>query len=314
MIVVCGEALIDLAPSADGSGAYVAHPGGGPCNTAVALGRLGIPVAFLGRLSSDPFGQRLRRHLVDNGVDPRHIVDASEPTTLAVVALSEAGQATYSFYVEGTADRGLRPEHLPIPLPDEVAAVHLGSLGIVLEPGASTLEHLVERERGRLVVSLDPNVRPAIIADADRYRLRLERLVGTADLVRVSRDDLAWVDPADPATVARRWLGAGAALVVVTSGDEGATAYHGSGETPVPAERVGLVDTIGAGDAFNAGLLASLHQAGRLQRARIEALTADEVAEMLRFASRVAALTCARAGADPPRLAELAANPGRTRG
>jgi fructokinase len=305
VILVCGETLIDLTPSSGGSGAYVPHPGGGPCNTAVALGRLEVPVAFLGRLSSDPFGQRLRRHLVDNGVDPRYIVDASEPTTLALVGMSGSGQATYSFYVEGTADRGLRQSHLPTPLPDEVAALHLGSLAIVLEPGASTLEHLVERERGRRVVSLDPNVRPAIISDSDAYRQRLERLVCMADVVRVSRDDLAWVEPADPATIARRWLAAGAALVVVTSGDEGATAYNASDEVSVLAEPVRLVDTIGAGDAFNAGLLGWLHETGELRRDRIEALGSGEIAEALRFAGRVAALTCARAGADPPHLAEL---------
>lgn len=306
VIVVCGEALIDFAPDGGPQERYVPHPGGGPFNTAVALGRLEVEVAFLGRLSTDPFGRRLRRHLVDNGVDPRFIVEGAEPTTLALVALSDEGQATYSFYLDGTAGGGLRREHLPDPLPDAVAALHLGSLAVVLEPSASTLEHLVEHEHGARVVSLDPNIRPAVIDDRDAYRQRVERLVARADLVRVSRDDLVWLDPAEPAVVARRWLDAGAALVVVTSGDEGATAYHHSGAVSVAAQPVELVDSIGAGDAFNAGLLAWLHRQGQLDRDEIEALSAGDLGDALRFAGRVAALTCARAGADPPRLAELA--------
>lgn len=307
MIVVCGEALVDLAPAGAHAETYVAHLGGGPFNTAVALGRLQVPTAFLGRLSTDAFGSRLRQRLEDNGVDTQLVVDAPEPTTLALVALSDAGEASYSFYVEGTADRGLAPEHLPSALPSDVHAIHLGSLAIALEPGASTLEMLVKRERGRRVVSLDPNVRPAIIDDADQYRDRIQRLMALVDIVRVSRDDLRWLDRAAPAVVAARWLGAGAALVVVTAGAEGAVAYHGRGEVSVPVEAVAVIDTIGAGDAFNAGLLAWLHASDRLRRNRITALSRDELAEALRFAGRVAAITCTRAGADPPHRSDLGA-------
>jgi fructokinase len=164
---------------------------------------------------------------------------------------------------------------------------------------------LADAVRRGLVVSIDPNVRTAVIPDGRAYRQRLERLIGAADVVRLSRDDLAWLDPAEPAATAGRWLAAGAALVVVTSGRERATAYHRSGEVSVPAEPVELVDTIGAGDAFNAGLLAWLYEAGRLRRDGIESLGSGELAEALRLAGRVAALTCERAGADPPHLDQL---------
>ncbi|MGH9116858.1 MAG: PfkB family carbohydrate kinase [Acidimicrobiales bacterium] len=154
-----------MRPPPDGP-AFVPHAGGGPFNTAIALGRLETPVGYLGRLSTDGFGRLLRQGLVDNHVDLRLAVDTAAPTTLALVTLSDAGEASYSFYTEGTAGCGLGREQLPDRLPDDVEAIHLGSLGIVLEPGASGLEALVERERGRRLVSLDPNVRPAIIPEA----------------------------------------------------------------------------------------------------------------------------------------------------
>jgi fructokinase len=304
MIVVAGEALIDLAPIADG-GAYVAHPGGGPFNSAIALGRLETPIAYLGRLSTDGFGRLLRQRLVDNDVDLRFVVDTAEPTTLALVTLSDSGEASYSFYTDGTAGTGLRSDQLPEKLPDEIEAIHLGSLAIVLEPGAAGLEVLVERERDRRLISVDPNVRPAIIPDMEAYRRRLERLVARVDLVRLSTDDVALLGDLTPAALAERWLAAGVALVVVTGGGEGAAGYRASGEVSVSAEPVSVVDTIGAGDSFNAGLLSWLRRHGALDRAGAEGLGDNELADALRFASRVAAVTCSRPGADPPRLAEL---------
>jgi fructokinase len=304
MIVVAGEALIDLAPTGNGE-AFVAHAGGGPFNTAIALGRLEAPIAYLGRLSTDGFGRLLRQRLVDNGVDLRFVVDTAEPTTLALVTLSGSGEASYSFYTDGTAGTGLRTDQLPERLPEDVDALHLGSLGIVLEPGATGLEALVERERGRRLVSLDPNVRPAIIPDMDAYRRRLERLVARVDLVRLSTDDVALLGDLTPAALAEKWLTSGAALVVVTGGQEGATGYRVAGEVTVPAEPVTVVDTIGAGDSFNAGLLAWLRRHEALDRSAVEELGDGEVAEALRFAGRVAAVTCTRPGADPPRLAEV---------
>jgi fructokinase len=304
MIVVAGEALIDLAPTVDGA-AFVAHVGGGPFNTAIALGRLGTPIAYLGRLSTDGFGRLLRHRLVDGDVDLRFAVDTAEPTTLALVTLSDSGEASYSFYTDGTAGTGLRSDQLPDRLPDDVEAIHLGSLGIVLEPGAAGLEALVERERDRRLISLDPNVRPAIIPDMEAYRRRLERLVARVDLVRLSTDDVALLGDLTPAALAERWLGAGVALVVVTGGGEGAAGYRSSGKVSVPAEPVTVVDTIGAGDSFNAGLLSWLRRHRSLDRTAVEALTADDLVDALRFASRVAAVTCGRPGADPPRWAEV---------
>jgi fructokinase len=306
VILVCGEALIDLAPAPDRAGAYLPHPGGGPFNTAVALGRLEVPVAFLGRLSTDPFGRRLRRHLADNGVDVGFVVDATEPTTLALVALSDDGHASYGFYVDGTADRGLLPGDLPTPLADDVAAIHLGSLALALDPPATTLVEFVRREKGERVVSVDPNVRGAVIADRDGYVRRIDRLMAVSDVVRVSADDLAWLAPGGGMAAARGWLETGAALVVVTLGGEGCVGLRAGGEVSVPAEPVAVVDTIGAGDSFNAGLLTWLFRAGRLRRDRLEAMSDGELADALRFAGRVAAVTCSRAGADPPRASEVA--------
>jgi fructokinase len=219
--------------------------------------------------------------------------------------MSDCGEASYSFYVDGTADRGLTAEHLPTPLADDVDAVHLGSLALALDPPATTLVEFVEREKGGRVVSVDPNVRGAVVADRDDYTRRIDRLVAASDIVRASGDDLAWFQAGDGMAVARRWLAAGAALVVVTLGGEGCVALRAAGEVAVPAEPVTVVDTIGAGDSFNAGLLTWLHRAGRLRRDRIEAMSDDDLVGALRFAGRVAAVTCSRPGADPPRRAEV---------
>lgn len=303
-VVVCGEALIDLTPDGD---RYAAHPGGGPFNTAVALGRLGVPTAFCSRVSTDGFGQLLRSRLAESGTSPDLIVDTTDPTSMAVVSLNDHREAEYSFYVQGTADRGLLPDHLPAELPASVQALHFGTLSLVLEPGASTYESLMRREHGKRVLLLDPNCRPRLIPDRETYLERLEGWVTLMDAVKVSAADLAWLYPdAAPAEIAGRWQRLGAALVVVTDGGRGATAYHGHEVVSVPTPTVTVADTIGAGDTFNAGLIAWLHEHGNLTPAGIVALTTDDVRDLLAFAAAAAAVTCSRPGADPPRRDELA--------
>lgn len=301
MIVVTGEALVDLTPArcAEGAG-YLPHPGGSPYNVAVGLGRLEVPVGFLGRLSTDSFGRLLRERLQDSQVSLDYVIDAEDATTLAFVHLRDDEEPEYAFYTEGTAGRVLLPEHVPaIP---ERAAVHFGSFSLALEPGASTLEGLMRRESRRRLLSLDPNVRPGLISDRDAYLRRLEGLVNLADLIKVSRADLAWLYPGqEPEEVAARWLGLGPALVVVTMGKDGSTGFGAALRASAATPPVTVVDTVGAGDAFTSAALAFLHRHGVLDRRGLETLDAAELEALLAFANGIAADTCTRPGADPPR-------------
>jgi fructokinase len=309
-VVVAGDALIDLTPTRTVRGhlAYEPHPGGSCLNVAVGLGRLGVPTAFLARLSSDAFGQLLRAQLADSGVQPSYFVDTDDLTTLAAVHLHD-GQATYSFHAQGAADRGLLPEHLTS-LPDQ-AALHLGSIALMLEPVATTLEWLLRREAGRRVVSLDPNVRPGLIADRVAYLDRFEGWLRLVDILKVSEEDLAWLYPRRaPDDVMGDWHAAGIPLVLVTHGEHGASASTPLGSTSVEAPRVAVVDTVGAGDAFMSGALAHLHERRLLSRDGLRSLDVSGLTELLEAACSVAADTCTRAGAEPPRRRELRAGSG----
>jgi fructokinase len=305
LIVVAGEALYDLVPS--GPDALGAHPGGGPFNTARTLGRLERPVCFLGRISTDRFGERLAALLAEDGVRPDALVRTPEPTTLALVELDAAGSARYRFYERGTSAPGLTGAEAMGAVDGELGFLHVGTLGLVLEPMASALEALAGRWQGRALVMLDPNCRPAILADPDGYRARLARLLAGCDVVKVSEEDLAWLAPGvEPVAAARRLRDVGAQVVLLTRGGEGAVAVMAGRTIEVAAPRVAVVDTIGAGDAFSGGFLAWWSERGLgrdslADRELVEAATS--------FACLVAAQTCARAGASPPRRAELPAQP-----
>ncbi len=294
-VVVAGEALVDLVP--DPSGALVAHPGGGPFNAARAAARLEAPAAFLGRLSTDAFGARLRATLVEDGVDLGPAVTTDEPSTLALVELDSAAAATYRFYMDGTSAPGLRPEDVRLPGPVDVLVA--GTLGLVFDPSATTIEGVVAAAAPDTLVVIDPNCRPSAIRDAAAYRARLERVLTRADVVKVSEEDLAWLAPGVGVEEAARALGAPVALV--TLGSEGALALSaGEPAARVPAPRAQVVDTIGAGDAF-VGAIAT-----RLRGVDRDAIPgSDALLDAVGFACRVAALACERAGADPPRLSEL---------
>lgn len=304
MITVCGEGLVDLVD--EGGGVFRAHPGGSPLNVAVGLARLGHPVSLLARLGHDTFGRLLRDHLTACGVSDRDLIDATEPTTLAVVRL-EAAAASYDFYVHGTANDHWQPEELPDRLADDVVALHTGSLASWLPPAREAIEALLCREhrRGAVTLTYDPNVRPLLMGDRRAARHHVERLVSLVDVVKVSDEDLGWLYPDHTAVdIAVRWAGTGPALVVVTEGARGATAVTAAGHVlHRPARQVATVDTVGAGDAFTAGLIAWLAGAGRLgcgAHATTQDISDAELAALLDWAGLVAALTCARAGATPP--------------
>ncbi len=303
---------MDLVGDAD-SRVLTACPGGSPANVAVGLARLGVPTSLFARLGPDRFGRELRAHLADNGVSDRDLTDAAEPTSLAVATVAADGAARYDFWVTGTADWQWRPGELPARLPDDVVALHAGSLASWTPPGADEIEALTRRERGRGRVTLcfDPNCRPALIPDRDAHRKLVERQVALAHVVKVSEEDLAWLCPGEPyADVAERWQALGPELVVVTRGGDGAYGRCRAGVAAVPARTVAVVDTVGAGDAFTAGLLAGLRDRDLLGPARAErigALARPALAALLAEASLVAALTAARPGADPPTRNEVAA-------
>jgi fructokinase len=301
LVVVTGEALIDLVLASDGS--LVGHPGGGPYNVARTLGRLEQPVAYLGRVSTDGFGQRLRAELEEDGVRLDAVVATDDPTTLALAELDAAGAATYHFYAAGTSAPGLKPEEAAAALPDRVATFYLGTLGLVFEPAATTLEGLLGRMGPETVVALDPNCRPTMIDDPAAYRGRLTRLLARTDVMKASEDDLAWLDPErDPIAAARALLGSHGAVALVTLGGAGAVVVTPTETAEVSAPPVEVIDTIGAGDAFMGAFLAYWRRHG-LGRADLGQL--GELAEAATFACRVAAITCSRAGADPPRLDEV---------
>jgi len=308
MIVCCGEALIDFIPTPEEK-TFKACPGGSIMNIAVGLGRMGVPVCFLSRLSTDLFGNLLAKHLTDNNVDLRYCPQIQGQTTLAFVSLSEgAHEPQYAFYAEGAVDRTMTPADLPQRLENEVSVLHFGSISLVLEPGASALETLMRRESQQRVITLDPNVRPLVISDWDAYRARFEGWLKFVDILRLSEVDLELLYPGKPITdLMPSWFEMGVSLVILTQGASGATAFTASGEQVfVPVEKVAVRDTVGAGDTFFSALLTYLYEGGFLvNAAALAALTQDTITACLRFANRAAAINCTREGADPPYRSEM---------
>ena len=302
LILVGGEALYDLV--LDDADELRAHAGGGPFNTARTIGRLQQPVAYLGRVSTDRFGRTVDRMLAADGVRLDAVVHTEEPTTLALAEVDDDGVATYRFYERGTSAPGLTAEEAVAAVPASVGILHVGTLGITLEPMATALEAVVEALADDALVAIDPNCRPWVIADPAAYRRRLRRLLRRSHLVKVSEEDLAYLDPHRPPIEAgRALLDDGPAVTLLTRGPLGAVVVTGDDEIAVPAPPIDLVDTIGAGDAFGGGFLAWWRSQGL---GRDELREIDAVVEATRFACLVAARTCERAGASPPHLSELA--------
>lgn len=306
MILCCGEALIDMLPreTTRGENAFAPYSGGAVFNTAIALGRLGAPVEFFTGLSSDLFGDMLRRTLAESSVGTRYSPLSDRPTTLAFVKLTN-GQAKYVFYDENTAGRMLSESDLPA-LGDDVSAMLFGAISLIPEPCGSAYEALMRREHATRVTMLDPNIRPNFIPDAAAHRARMMRMVAMADIVKFSDEDLAWFgESGDASEIARRWLDLGPKLILVTRGGEGATGYSATATVKVPARRVEVVDTVGAGDTFNAGVLAALDERGLLTKATIARLAEDDIRAALDLGVRAAAVTVSRAGANPPWRREI---------
>ncbi len=303
MILVAGEALVDLVVT---DGTVIPSPGGGPYNTARALGRLGASVGFLGRLSRDHFGSMLTDVLAESGVSLDYTSRGPEPSALAIAHRSADGEADYSFYLGGTTFAAMGHASFPEPGAD-VRALYVGSIALALEPSASALEALVDRERHKRIVVIDPNVRAAAIAEHAEYRARFERCCRAAHIVKLSASDASWLLPGmGRDEVATRLLDLGAELVVMTLGADGAIASTHGSQSRVQSQRIDIADTIGAGDAFGAGLLVALEERGALARGSLAGLADSDLEYVLRFASAVAALTCARSGAETPTLSEVA--------
>ncbi|KAA0927724.1 carbohydrate kinase [Rhodococcus sp. IEGM 1401] len=306
-ILVCGEALVDLVPVHEGP---LLSPklGGGPFNVAVAIGRLGSPVAYLSRISRDPFGEQILASLRDAGVDTTWVQRGDEPTTLAMTTLAEDGSAEYSFYADGTADRLVAD---PGDLPDEISVLSFGTLSLLYEPGASMYAGLLHRARaaGKLTM-LDPNIRPAAIDStsgditADGFRDRFRSWLPSIDILKVSEDDSFWLGLGTQGTTVDDWLAAGVTAVVMTRGGDGISVFTASEEITVPGVAVDVVDTIGAGDTVHGALLSFLQKETIITSNAVKEMSKEDWREALEFAAKAAAITVSRPGADPPWASE----------
>ena len=300
-ILCCGEALIDMLPIEDG---FRPVTGGGSFNTAIALGRLGVPVGLFSGLSSDFFGDILRDSLKQSGVITQFSVLSKRPTTLAFVRLLE-GQAQYAFHDENTAGRMLGIADLPA-LPDTLQALIFGGISLSTEPCASTYEALQLREATSKITMVDPNIRPSLINDEAAYRARIERMLGLADIVKLSDEDLHWLrGTGGQDALAQGFIANGAKLVVITEGAKGASAYTAQHKIFAPAKQVPVVDTVGAGDTFIAGFMAVLHQHSMLSKQALEVAPEATLMAALSCANDAAAITVSRSGANPPWAKEL---------
>lgn len=306
MILCCGEALIDMLPreTTKGEPAFSPYAGGAVCNTAVALARLGRPTGFFSGLSSDLMGDIIREKLDASNVDHSYVATSDRPTTLAFVKLVN-GAASYAFYDENTAGRMITEADLP-EIGDGCSAMHFGAISLIPEPCGSTYEALLMREAESRVISLDPNIRTSFISDPDKHRARIERMAAKADILKFSDEDLDWFGlEGSLDDKASHWIAAGASLVVVTRGGDSTIAYTAKEKVEVASEKVEVVDTVGAGDTFDAGILASLDLAGLLTKDKVKTLSADAIRDALALGAKAAAVTVSRAGANPPFAHEI---------
>lgn len=306
MIVCCGEALIDMLPrkSVEGAAVYQPFNGGSIFNTAIALGRLGIKTGFFTGLSTDFFGDSLKSGLMESHVDLKYIKFWDKPSTLAFVKLDN-GQARYSFFDDNSAGRMLMKKDLP-KLTKDVDVLHFGSFSMIHDPGAATLEALMKRESKRRVICYDPNIRPTLVRNRKDYLARIGRLIAMCDILKVSEEDVKWITgKGDFAGTARKWLKAGAKVVIFTKGGNGVEAFTRTFSLQIPSVAVKVADTVGAGDTFTAGFLTALSRSGKLSKAAIASLDEAAVRDAVTFAAKAAAVTVSREGANPPWANEL---------
>jgi len=314
MFLSCGDALFDLFAEPDADVAKIAlsgRVGGSPLNVALGLARLGHPAGFFTKVSSDLFGTRIRGFMARENIDQRFLIPTDRNTTLAMVSLGADGSPAYIFYIDGTADRSIEPAEVPATFPDDLEAIHLASYSTVTEPTASALAHLVRQESARRFISYDPNVRASIEPDLDIWRQKVAELMPFAALVKASEEDLDLLYPGRSLdAVIDDWVAAGAEMAVVTRGERGAIATTSSGvKASVGGRQIVVADTVGAGDTFQAALLAGLKERGQLSRAALKTADQSGIEDLLRFAVDAAAVTCSRRGADLPRRADLDLSP-----
>lgn len=313
MFLVCGEILYDLFTEdrSESSLGFEARPGGSPFNVAVGLARLGHPVTFAGAVSTDLLGERLVRTLQQENVGTGLLVRKPKPTTLSFVGLDQNGNADYAFYGENAADRDFRSEDIRV-IPDGVKAIHIGSFSAVVEPIATTIAALVRAERNRRLISYDANVRLNVLSDAARWREKIESLAPHVHILKMSADDLGHAYPGQSAArCVERFIAAGTRLVIVTSAGAGAFAWTDREHVHVPAPAIEVVDTVGAGDSFQAGFLAAFADRDFLSRERISTIDSETLRHVMTAAARSSAFTCMRRGAQLPARAELHAITGR---
>jgi len=301
MILCCGEALIDMLPreTAAGETAFAPHAGGSVFNTAAALGRLDAPVQFFSGLSSDLFGDILRKQLTASKVDSTPAAISDRPTTLAFVTLTD-GHASYAFYDENTAGRMLSADDLP---ETDADALFFGGISLVVEPCGAAYEAMMLREAATKLTMIDPNIRPSFITDEATYRARLSRMMGVADIIKTSDEDLEWI--VGNADAQALLASTGAQVILLTRGGDGVSIVTAEGTYDVPAEKAEVVDTVGAGDTFSAGFLAQLHRSGHLTKDGIKQAAEADLRAAAAFGAKVAAITVSRAGANPPWMSEL---------
>ena len=305
MILCCGEALIDMLPrtSTEGEACYAPYAGGAVFNTAIALGRLGAKIGFYSGIAQDMMGEVLTETLVNSKVDTSTVVYSDRPSTVAFIKLVD-GQATYAFYDDNTAGRMLSKDDLPT----EVAAdtLFFGGISLPVDPCGATYEALCHREAANKVIMIDPNIRPGFIRDEATYRARIEGMLAVADIIKVSDEDLTWLfGEGDMMDHAKKLISNGAKLVCITEGAKGSYGITAESVVFVEAQKATVVDTVGAGDTFNAGVLASLQSAGKLTKAAVAELDEDTIRTALSLGNRAAAVTVSRAGANPPWSNEL---------
>jgi fructokinase len=297
---VCGEALIDLIPVEPGSEQRNAIPGGGPANTAHALARLGIPTEFIGGLSDDEYGRRMRAEFIADGVGLTFTPEHKLPTCLAIVSIALDGGATYEFKIDGTATFAFEAETLPDLnkfIPD---AIYIGTLATIIEPGAKILKDWIEKSKDYAPIIYDPNIRSAVISDRDKYQEVVKNWVALSNVIKASEDDLTWLYPdMEPLVIARTWVEEGVKLVVITKGEDGIIGVSMNQEIVIPGVKVQVIDTVGAGDTVGAVLVEAIVEFG------LDKLTNGLLSHTLHRAALAAAITCSRAGANPPTKAEL---------
>jgi fructokinase len=299
-IWVCGEVLIDLIPVAPGSSERLPHVGGGPANTAKALARLGRDVYFIDGISTDDYGVAARKELLDDEVKLDLALTSDKPTCLAIVSLDANNSASYEFKIEGTATFDFSLDWLPDPSRYQPKVLHIGTLVTIIEPSASVLYDWALQVAEFAPIVFDPNIRPSVMGDRDRYEAAVEKWAAISSVIKVSDDDLAWLFPGmSVEEVATRWVRDGAALVVVTRGSKGLIGFTADGAIEVPGVKIEVADTVGAGDTVGAIIVEQMVEQGIL------ALTGDILKSVLERAAKAAAITCSRPGANPPYLREL---------